>query len=248
MLKITPDRPGRTLLVEPDGPLTEADFAALSAAFDDLAGEDGSVTLVVHAPAFPGWADFAAFFAHADFVRRHEPRLAKLAVVSDSRVLEILPRIADLLLGTEVRRFPAADLAAAIAWAAEPVAETGGVEEIPGLPANVLGLSAHGVVSARDYASVIAPMIEARLKADPGRKLRLLYRLGPGFRSYTAGAFLADARLGLSHWSDFERVAVVTDVDWIARSARIFAPLIPAAVHVFPEGDFEEAKVWAAAS
>lgn len=242
MLKITPDEGRRLLLLEPEGPLEQADFAALDAAFDRLAGGEGRISLAIHAPAFPGWTDFATFFAHADFIRRHEPRVEKLAVVSDARALELLPRIADRLLGAEVRRFPAADLAAALAWAAEPPAAEGGVEEIPGLPANVLGLSAHGVVSARDYARVIAPAIEARLKA--GGKLRLLYRLGPAFEAYTAGAYLADGRLGLAHWNDFERVAVVTDAEWIARSLRIFAPLIPAEIHVFPEADFDEAKAW----
>jgi len=244
MLEITDDTARHALVVEPSGALTREDFAALARRFEARAAAgDGRVNLVIHAPGFPGWADFEGFLAHVDFVRKHEARVEKVALVSDSRILDAAPAVARLFVSAEIRHFPAEDLAAALAWIAAPAAP-GGFEVMEGLPDDVLGIAARGEITARDYAETLRPLIEAKLKAHP--KLRLLYRLGPRF-DYTAGAVLADARLGLSHWSDFARIAVVTDIDWIARSVRLFAPLIRGEVRVFADGDLEAAKAWVVA-
>ncbi|MBP7242893.1 STAS/SEC14 domain-containing protein [Amaricoccus sp.] len=244
MLKITDDPARHALVLEPSGGLTRDDFAALDRRFEARAAADGGrINLVVNAPTFPGWADFSGFLAHLDFVRTHQARVEKVALVSDSRLLDAAPAVARLFVSAEIRHFPGDGLAAAQAWIAAPAAP-GGFELMAGLPEDVLGISATGEITARDYAETLRPLIEARLKTRP--KLRLLYRIGPEF-DYTAGAVLADARLGLTHWSDFERVAIVTDVDWIARAVRLFTPLIPGEVRVFPDAGIDAAKVWVSA-
>jgi len=244
VLKVTEDKARRALILEPSGPLARADFEALGPRFDALAA-DGPVSLVVHAASFPGWADFGSFLAHVGFVRAHQSRVEKVALVSDSRILDLAPRFADLFLSAEIRHFPARALPAALDWVAEPADAGGGLEIIPGLPDDVIGLSARGVITARDYAETIAPLVAEKLKAYP--KLKMIYRLGPEFEAYSAGAMWSDARLGLTHFSDFARVAVVTDVGWISRSVRVFAPLIPGEVRVFPDAEFDAAKDWMSA-
>jgi hypothetical protein len=109
----------------------------------------------------------------------------------------------------------------------------------------VIGLSAHGVITRHDYTETVAPLVAAKLKAY--RKLKMIYRLGPEFEAYSAGAMWSDARLGLTHFSDFARVAVVTDVGWISKSVRVFAPLIPGEVRVFPDAELGAAKDWISA-
>lgn len=241
MLRITDD-PGRhALLVEPSGALTRDDFADLGRRFEARAAADGGrINLVIHAPAFPGWADFASFLAHLDFVRTHRSRVEKIALASDSAILDAAPAVARLFVAAEIRHFPAAELDAALAWIAAPAAP-GGLEVLTGLPDDVIGVAARGEITARDYAETLRPLIEARLATQP--KLKLLYRLGPEF-DYSAGAVLADARLGLAHWNDFARIAVVTDVEWIARSMWLFAPLIPGEVRAFPDADLAAATAW----
>ena len=46
------------------------------------------------------------------------------------------------------------------------------VENIPGLPDSVLGFSARGTVTARDYEAVIIPAVEARFARQ--QKVRFL--------------------------------------------------------------------------
>jgi len=244
MLKVTEDKARRALILEPSGPLARADFEALGPRFDALAA-DGPVRLVVHAASFPGWVDFGSFLAHVGFVRAHQARVEKVALVSDSRILDLAPRVADLFLAAEIRHFPASALPAALDWVDEPADAGGGLEIIPGLPDDVIGLSARGVITAHDYAEIIAPLVAEKLKAYP--KLKMIYRLGPEFEAYSAGAMWSDARLGLTHFSDFARVAVVTDVGWISGAVRVFAPLIPGEVRVFPDAELDAAKDWISA-
>jgi hypothetical protein len=115
-------------------------------------------------------------------------------------------------------------------------------EPIDGLPEGVVGFRAMGRVSGDDYRSVLAPAVD-RATAD-GRKARLLLELGAGFEGYDPSAVAADAGIGLEHFRSFERVAVVTDTDWIRRAIHLFGPLIPGEVRVFPVSDEAAAREW----
>jgi hypothetical protein len=72
--------------------------------------------IMIAAPAFPVWSDFAALVAHLQFVRDHHRNVQRVAVVSDSGFLTVAPRVADHFVHAEVRHFSEADRDAAIAW------------------------------------------------------------------------------------------------------------------------------------
>ncbi|SON58405.1 hypothetical protein HDIA_4864 [Hartmannibacter diazotrophicus] len=120
-----------------------------------------------------------------------------------------------------------------------------GFDILPGYDGAVIAISAKGHITADDYEKTLTPLVEERI-ASFG-KIRFLYILGPEFQSFSAGAAFDDARLGLSHLGDFERIAVVTDIDWISWGMRLFAPLIPAPVRVLPVDAIEDAKAWISA-
>ena len=116
------------------------------------------------------------------------------------------------------------------------------IELIPGLPDGVVGLKAIGEVEDDDYEDVIIPAVNAALEGR--EKIRLLYVLGPEFEEYEGDAIWEDAKLGMHHMFDFERVGVVTDVKWISRGVRWFGFTIPGQVKVFPYADLDAAKTW----
>ena len=116
------------------------------------------------------------------------------------------------------------------------------IELISDLPDNVVGIVASGQVSASDYEAVFVPTVESRLKRLD--KLRLLYRLGPEFKGFTAGAMWDDLKLGAAHWKAWERVAVVTDVEWIANLTRVFSFAMPCPVRIFPNSASAQATDW----
>ncbi len=243
MLRITEDAGRNCLILEPSGPLTRADLDRLAERFDGWAAEHGRPPgLLIHAAAFPSWADFGALARHVRFIRRHHRQVPRVAFVSDARAFDVAPLIARRLVTADVRHFPEKDLDAALAWlaaAGEPA-----VTLMPDLPDNVVGLSVRGVVHARDYQEIIIPEIERKLARYP--RIRLLYRLGPELEALSAGAVWNDAMVGLKHLTGFERVAVVSDVGWIRHSVAAFAPLIPAEVQVFGDGELAAAKAWIA--
>ena len=56
----------------------------------------------------------------------------------------------------------------------------------------------------------------------------------------------ADTTLGMGHLTRWERLAVVTDRDWIEHTVHAFGYLIPAKVKVFGVDDEDEARRWVA--
>ena len=246
MISITEDAAHNALIAEPDGRLTTADFDALRERFNEMANtRDRIPNLVIHAPSFPGWADVSARVEHLQFITAHEKLVDKIALGSDSLVLDIAPKIAGHFLSASIRQFPADALADALAWSAEPVADASHVEIMQDLPADVVGISVHGMVTAKDYREAIAPLVDKAHEAHG--KIKLLYHVGPEFEGFTPGAAWNDARLGVMHLTQFSKIAVVSDLAWIGNSVRLFAPLVPADVHVFPEAKLADAKAWISA-
>ena len=116
------------------------------------------------------------------------------------------------------------------------------VEKIANLPDNVLGFTAKGTVTANDYESVIIPAVEALFSQQ--RKVRFLYCLGEDFSGFEAAAVWDDTKLGLKHLAGWERMAVVSDVEWIRAAVKVFGLAIPGQVRVFHNRDLAEATRW----
>ena len=113
------------------------------------------------------------------------------------------------------------------------------------LPENVVGIFASGKVTADDYDSVFIPAIESALKVRGS--VRLLYHLGPAITGFSLGAMWSDMKVGFVRRSAWEKVAIVTDVGWIAGATRVFAITTPCPVKVFSNSQFGEAARWVAA-
>ena len=116
------------------------------------------------------------------------------------------------------------------------------VERIPDLPEHVLGFRAIGTVTADDYESVIVPAVEALFSRRT--RVRFLYHLGEDFDRFEAAAMWDDAKLGLKHLTGWERVALVSDVEWIRGAVKILAFAIPGQTRVFHNRELAEATRW----
>lgn len=113
---------------------------------------------------------------------------------------------------------------------------------LPNFPDHIVGVSASAQVDAADYETVLIPAIEAALKTH--ERIRFLYHLGPQFKSFTAGGMWDDMKTGFAHFSKWERIAVVTDHDWIGGATRMFAFAFPCAVKVFSDQQLNQARTW----
>lgn len=116
------------------------------------------------------------------------------------------------------------------------------IELLAGLPEGVVGIVAVGHVEAEDYTDVVEPAVRAALQHSD--RVSLLYVLGEGFEGYTAAASWEDAKLGIGHWSAWERIAIVTDRDWIRDAVKALGWMFPGEVRVFPTADQDGALAW----
>jgi hypothetical protein len=116
------------------------------------------------------------------------------------------------------------------------------IEQLSGFPTNVLGFRASGHVTRQDYETVVDPAVEAAFKDQ--QAVRLYYQLDSDFEGASPGAMWQDFRVGMEHIRHWERIAVVTDVDWIGNSIKVFGFLIPGEVRLFPLAQTDQAKAW----
>lgn len=71
------------------------------------------------------------------------------------------------------------------------------IERIPDLPDHVVGLVAHGDITAEDYREVLEPALEADYAE--GRKPHVLFVLDEDFTGFRADALWEDMRFGIRH-------------------------------------------------
>ena len=116
------------------------------------------------------------------------------------------------------------------------------LERLNDLPGDIDGIRARGQVTADDYENVLRPILDAA--RTEGRRIRLLYHLGPQFDGFTAAGAWEDARLGLRYLRLFERCAIVSDVSWIRESSRLLGAMMPCPVNVFRNSEWQDAIAW----
>jgi hypothetical protein len=115
---------------------------------------------------------------------------------------------------------------------------------LSGLPDGVVGVAASGQVDAMDYENVLIPAIEQALGRH--QRLRFLYQLTPSFTGFSPGAMWDDMKVGMAHLTAWDKVAVVTDLAWIANATRMFGFAMPGSVKVFGNAQMDEARAWIA--
>ncbi len=105
------------LIVTPRGPLEETDFQALSDVVDPYIESKGKLNgLMIYTESFPGWNDFSGLVSHMKFVKDHQKFISKVAAVTDSGILSIMPGIADHFVKAEIRHFDFDDKDDAMEW------------------------------------------------------------------------------------------------------------------------------------
>ena len=118
------------------------------------------------------------------------------------------------------------------------------LEKISDVPDSVLGFRASGELTGDDYRAVLVPAVEAALRSRD--KLRLLYLLGDDVTGFSAGAVWQDAKVGMEHVTRWEKIAVVTDKEWLRHSVSIVGYLIPGEIRAFPAAQEGDARAWVA--
>jgi hypothetical protein len=112
------------------------------------------------------------------------------------------------------------------------------------MPVGTIGFEAVGDVEDDEWEDTVEPIL--RQVIAEGQKVRLLYALGPRTREVEGDAMKADTAFRARHASSFEKVAVVSDEDWMRPALSALSFMLPGKAKGFRVRDIEDAKTWLA--
>jgi hypothetical protein len=116
------------------------------------------------------------------------------------------------------------------------------LNDIPDLPPGVIGFEVSGKLAAEDYRDTLLPALQ---QAAADGEVRVLIVM-PAFEGFSAGALWQDMKMGVEHWRAWKRIALVTDIEWMARGTEWFGWMSPGEVKQFPLAERDAAIAWVA--
>jgi hypothetical protein len=120
------------------------------------------------------------------------------------------------------------------------------IERLDDMPDGVIGLRASGKIAREDYKKVLEPAVKEAVGSGEARVLFVL----SDFDGLAHDAWLEDIKTGLGvelkQRAAWKRLAVVTGVDWVAKSMRLFAWAMPGELGVYEMDQLDQAKEWVA--
>jgi hypothetical protein len=119
------------------------------------------------------------------------------------------------------------------------------IEALKDFPDSVAAFVCREHVTKADYETVLIPHVEDRLKRH--KKVRIYAEIAPDFAGLERGAVWEDTKLGVSHFFEWERSALVTDVEWMKHLAKFFGFfgfLLPGEWRAFPTAEASTAREW----
>ncbi len=120
------------------------------------------------------------------------------------------------------------------------------IEVLTDMPEGVSGIRVSGRLCGDDLRQ-FEPAMKDLLK---GGELRLVEVIAPDYEGFGPGGFVEDLKLGFGalfqHHSSFQRIAVVTDKEWVAHTLHALGWMVPGELALFGLDELERAKQWAA--
>ena len=227
------------LIVQPSGPLAKDDFDYLAEKTDPWLEEHGSLKgLLIDAPEFQGWKDFAGLQSHLRFVRDHHKDIERLAVASDNSFLSALPVVARHFVKAEIQHFEAGDTEAALSWLESPLAKPKHAIRHAWFPnEKLMWMAVDGKITTAEYKELLLRVQTILAETSP---ISMLVDIDD-MSGAEPGALLADLKFGLTHLKSFRRMALVGDEKWSHHLAKIPNPF-QVEIKAFDEG--EESSAW----
>ena len=120
------------------------------------------------------------------------------------------------------------------------------IELLHDMPEGVTGIRVSGRLTGDDLEQ-FKPALESI--ASTG-EIRVVEIIDPDYQGFGPGGLAADLKVGfgalIKHHSKFQRIAVVSDKEWVGHTLHAFAWMVPGELKIFGFDELEEAKQWAA--
>jgi hypothetical protein len=116
------------------------------------------------------------------------------------------------------------------------------IEVLPKSQGKTLGVRFTGKATDEDYEKVFMPALENLIKEHG--KIRCVYFMDEGFQGWELGAMWDDAKFGIKHKSDFEKVAVVGGPKWAEWCTKIASHFVSGETKTYPADQLDDAWSW----
>ena len=120
MISFERDEAAGVLTVRPEGKLEDRDCQSLAQAVDPFIYKKGHLSgLIIATEKFPGWENISGMVGHMKFVRNHHRDIARVALVTDSKIAGVAESLGKHFIRATIKRFPADAVGSAKAWIAQ---------------------------------------------------------------------------------------------------------------------------------
>src|SRR6185437_7561100 len=118
------------------------------------------------------------------------------------------------------------------------------VESLSDMPPGTIGLRISARLTGADYRDVLVPALRSAAETGDVRALFVI----DNYDGFDMGALKEDLKaapsLVFEHRDAWKRVAVATDIEWMAKAFDLFRWLIPGEQKIFGLGAIDDAKAW----
>ena len=94
------------------------------------------------------------------------------------------------------------------------------ITQIENLPENVIGFIFTGIVTGKDYETVIFPAVKKARKQK--KKIRLVCEFGKNFKRLNLKAMMDDAFIGIKYFFGWEKVGIISEHSAINHAIKAF--------------------------
>jgi hypothetical protein len=116
------------------------------------------------------------------------------------------------------------------------------IKVLPESGGNILVLRAESRLTDQDYKKVLIPRLESIIREHG--KAKLLLDMGDEFQGWEGAALWDDARFGLAHRNDYEKMAVIGGPRWVEWGLKLAAMIMSGEIRSFSPSEREEALRW----
>ena len=107
---------GNALRIVMPNKLKVDDFRQIAPQIDSLISEHGQIRLLIDASGFNGWENIAAFENHAGFIKTHQQKVERIAVIAAHDWQHWLIGALRIFLHPEVKAYDTSHESEALQW------------------------------------------------------------------------------------------------------------------------------------
>ncbi|MBT3878507.1 MAG: STAS/SEC14 domain-containing protein [Candidatus Scalindua sp.] len=116
------------------------------------------------------------------------------------------------------------------------------IEIMPETEGSTLAIKATDKLTTRDYEEVLIPKLDQLIRVFG--KIKIVIYLADSFTGWKIGAAWDDAKFGLQHRNEFEKIALVGGPKWVEWSAKIGSHFISGQAKTYDTSEIQAAISW----